>query len=181
MKILTLIISFQLLGLSFGLKCYECPFDGNEIEKPCALDPSQADVTECNIRANACLTATGESKSQSGNKKVQYTQCGRMKPLEDLDEDNCEDGTRGSLSVKTCYCQEDLCNKPDQSSSTWIWILVVVVVVLIIGAVAGFIIWKLKFSNKGEISKEEPKTEGESVPLKSQEPSGEDQKSQENP
>ena len=50
------------------------------------------------------------------------------------------------------------------------------VVVLIIGAVAGFIIWKLKFSNKGEISKEEPKTEGESVPLKSQEPSGEDQK-----
>ena len=58
------------------------------------------------------------------------------------------------------------------------------VVVLIIGAVAGFIIWKLKFSNKGEISKEEPKTEGESVPLKSQEPSkpsGEDQKLQENP
>ena len=75
-----------------GLKCYKCPFDEDEIEKPCALDPTQADVTECSRFANACLTETGESKSQSGDKKVQYTQCGGMKPLEDLDEDNCEGG-----------------------------------------------------------------------------------------
>ena len=67
------------------------------------MDPTQADVTECNRRANACLTETGESKSQSGDKKVQYTQCGRMKPLEDLDEDNCEGGlmSKQSFTART--------------------------------------------------------------------------------
>merc|ERR1711997_1405773 len=102
---------------------------------------------------------------------------------EGLDEDNCKDDTLDSLTVKTCFCEGDLCNAPGSGSPVWIWIVIALVVVLVIGAIVALIIWKLK-SRSGENSKEIPKTEPESVPLKSQEATktdGEDQKSQEIP
>jgi len=143
MKILALIISFQLIGLSFGLSCYHCPFDDEDPEKPCALDPKQAEEQPCR-RANACITETGVYESDSGSKNVQYRQCGKMAKKEELDDDNCQDAIRDTFTVKKCYCTGDLCNKPDEPSSTpiWVWIVVVVVLVLIIGAIAGFFIWK---------------------------------------
>jgi len=184
MKIYLLLILFTLLGLSFGaeIKCYVCPFDGDSIEKDCAVNPTINATDMLCKRSDACITQEGYSKTDSGTKKVEYRTCGRMKG-KDLDENNCKDETKGTLDLKTCYCQGELCNAPGSGSGlpVWVWIVIALVVVLIIGAIVALIIWKLK---SGESSKKIPETEAESVPLKSQEPTktdGEEQKSQEMP
>jgi len=181
MKIYLLLILFTLLGLSFGegLKCFVCEFDEDDIEKDCAVNPAiNPTDTVCRKKFDACITERGKS----GDKIVEYRTCGRMKG-KDLDENNCKDQTLGTLDVKTCYCQGELCNEPGAGSGlpVWVWIVIALVVVLIIGAIVALIVWKLK---SGESSKKIPETEAESVPLKSQEPTktdGEEQKSQEIP
>ena len=167
------------------LKCYHCPFDEDEIEKDCAVNPTKTPTEggptekECR-RGDACVTQVGNSITEDGTKRVEYRTCGKME--EGLDADNCKDETLDSLTVKTCFCQGELCNAAGSSGlPVWAWIVIALVVVLIIGAIVALIIWKLK---SGESSKKIPETEAESVPLKSQEPTktdGEDQKSQEIP
>jgi len=180
MKIFVLFILFQILGVTFGLKCFHCAFDEDEIEKDCAVNPTiNPTEKECR-RGNACVTQVGNSITEDGTKKVEYRKCGKIVE-EDLDADYCKDETLDSLSVKTCYCQGDLCNAPGSGSPVWIWIVIALVVVLIIGAIVALIVWKLK--SKGE-KKSKEVTEAESVPLKSQEATktdGEEQKSQEIP
>jgi len=182
MKIYLLFILFQILGLSFGkdLKCFHCACDEDDIEKDCAVNPTINPTEKECTRSDACVTQTGYSKTDLGTKKVEYRKCGRLEA--NLDTDGCKDDTLDTLSVKTCFCQSDLCNAPGGSGlPVWVWIVIALVVVLVIGAIAALIIWKLK-SRSGEISKEVP--EAESVPLKSQEATktdGEDQKSQEMP
>jgi len=186
MKIYLLVILFTLLGLSFGeeLKCVVCGFDEDDIEKDCAVNPTKNPTEKLCKRSDACITQVGNAKTDSGTKRVEYRTCGRMKG-KDLDADGCKDETLATLNVKTCFCQGELCNAPGSGSGlpVWVWIVIALVVVLIIGAIVALIIWKLK-SRSGEISKEIPKTEAESVPLKSQEATktdGEEQKSQEMP
>jgi len=184
MKIFVLFIFLQILGLTFGLKCFHCAFDEDAIEKDCAVNPTKNPTEggptekECR-RGNACLTQVGDSVTEDGTKSVEYRTCGKME--EGLDTDNCKEETLDSLTVKTCFCQGELCNAPGSSGlPVWAWIVIALVVVLIIGAIVALIIWKLK----GESSKKIPKAEAESVPLKSQEATktdGEDQKSQEAP
>lgn len=181
MKIYLLFILFQILGLSFGedLKCYHCAFDEDDIEKDCAVNPTKNPTEKQCKQSDACVTQVGNSITDLGTKRVEYRKCGRMET--DLDADNCIDETLDTLTVKTCFCQGDLCNAPGSGLPVWVWIVIALVVVLIIGAIVALIIWKLK-SRTGEISKEVP--EAESLPLKSQEATktdGEDQKSQEMP
>jgi len=184
MKIYLLLILFTLLGLSFGedLKCFSCAFDGDDIEKDCAVNPTKNPTEKLCRRSDSCVTQVGNSITDLGKKRVEYRKCGNMpKNLETLDADYCEEETLDTLTVKTCFCQGELCNAPGSGSPVWVWIVIALVVVLIIGAIVALVIWKLKY-RKGEISKEVP--EAESVPLKSQEATktdGEDQKSQEMP
>jgi len=185
MKVYLLLILFTLLGLSFGedLKCYSCGFDSDDIEKECAVNPTINPTPKSCRRSDSCVTQVGYSKTESGTKKVEYRKCGKMSVQKNLDENNCKDETLNTLTVKTCFCQGELCNAPGSGLPVWVWIVIALVVVLIIGAIVALIIWKLK-SRSGENSKEIPKTEPESVPLKSQEATktdGEDQKSQEMP
>lgn len=186
MKIYLLLIFFTLLGLSFGedLKCFSCAFDGNDIEKECAVNPAVNPTEKSCKRSDSCVTQVGHSITESGTKRVEYRKCGKMSVQKNLDANNCKDETLDTLTVKTCFCQGELCNAPGSSGlPVWAWIVIALVVVLIIGAIVALIIWKLK-SRSGENSKEIPKTEPESVPLKSQEATktdGEDQKSQEMP
>jgi len=179
MKIFVLFILFQILGVTFGLKCFDCAFDGDNIEKECAVNPTKNPTEMQCRRGNACVTQVGNSVTEDGSKKVEYRKCGKM--IEGLDEDNCIDKTLDSLTVKTCFCQGDLCNAPGSGSPVWIWIVIALVVVLVIAAIVALVIWKLK--SKGE-KKSKEVTEAESVPLKSQEATktdGEDQKPQEMP
>jgi len=181
MKIYLLFILFQIIGLSFGedLKCFHCPFDEDDIEKDCAVNPTLNPTEKECKRSDACVTQVGNSKTGQGVKRVEYRKCGRMET--NLDADGCIEETLDTLSVKTCFCEGDLCNAPGSGSPVWIWIVIALVLVLVIGAIVALIIWKLK-SRTGEISKEVP--EVESVPLKSQEATktdGEDQKSHEMP
>jgi len=183
MKIYVLFILFQILGVAFvsvgGLKCFDCAFDKDEIEKDCAVNPTKNPTEKECRRGNACVTQIGNSITEDGSKKVEYRKCGKM--VDGLDEDNCIDKTLDSLSVKTCFCQGDLCNAPGSGSPVWIWIVIALVVVLVIAAIVALVIWKLK--SKGE-KKSKEVTEAESVPLKSQEATktdGEDQKPQEMP
>jgi len=180
MKIYVLFILFQILGLTFGggLKCFLCAFDEDEIEKDCAVNPTKNPVEKECRRGNACVTQVGNSITEDGTKRVEYRKCGIME--EGLDAVNCKDETLDSLTVKTCFCQGELCNAPGSGLPVWVWIVIALVVVLIIGAIVALIIWKLK-SRKGE-KKSKEVTEAESVPLKSQEATkidGEDQKPQE--
>jgi len=181
MKIYLLFILFQILGLSLGndLKCFNCPFDEDDIEKECAVNPAENLTPKQCRRSDACVTQVGYSKTGLGTKKVEYRKCGSME--KNLDSDNCKEQTLDTLTVKTCFCQGELCNAPGSSGlPVWAWIVIALVVVLIIGAIVALVIWKLK----GESSKKIPKTEAESVPLKSQEATktdGEEQKSQEMP
>jgi len=165
MKIYLIFILFQIIGLSFGedLKCFHCGFDEDAIEKDCALNPTKATEKQCK-RSNACVTQTGNSITDLGTKRVEYRKCGRLEA--NLDADNCKEESLDTLSVKTCFCQSDLCNAPGSGLPVWVWIVIALVLVLVIGAIVALIIWKLK-SRSGEISKEVP--EAESVPLKSQE------------
>jgi len=185
MKICLLLILFTLLGRSFGqeIKCFVCGFDEDDPEKECAVNPAKDPTDKLCIISDSCITMKGQSKTESGTKEVEYRTCGGLMEGEDLDADNCKDETRGTLDLKTCYCQGELCNEPGSDSGLpgWVWIVIALVVVLIIGAIVALIIWKLK---SGESSKKIPETEAESVPLKSQEPTktdGEEQKSQETP
>jgi len=147
MKIYLLLILFQLLGLSFGqeIKCYVCGFDEDDIEKDCAVNPTINPTDMLCGRSDACITSKGTSKTDSGTKQVEYRTCGLMKG-EDLDAENCKDETLGTLDVKTCFCQGELCNEPGSGSGLpgWVWIVIALVVVLIIGAIVALIIWKLK-------------------------------------
>jgi len=186
MKIYVLFILLQIFGLTFGLKCFHCSYNEDEIEKDCAVNPTKNPAEggptekECR-RGDACVTQVGNSITEAGTKSVEYRTCGKME--EGLDADNCKDETLDSLTVKTCFCQGELCNAPGSGSGlpVWAWIVIALVVVLIIGAIVALIIWKLK--SKGE-KKSKEVTEAESVPLKSQEATktdGEDQKPQEIP
>jgi len=144
MKIFVLFTLFQIFGLTFGggLKCFDCAFDGDDIEKECAVNPNKnLPEMECR-RGNACVTQVGNSVTEDGTKVVEYRKCGKME--EGLDEDNCKDETLDSLTVKTCFCQSELCNAPGSGLPVWVWIVIALVVVLIIGAIVALIIWKLK-------------------------------------
>jgi len=182
MKIYLLFILFQILGLSFGndLKCFHCAFDEDDIEKECAVNPTKNPTDKQCKRSDACVTQVGYSITELGSKRVEYRKCGSME--KNLDADNCKEQTLDTLTVKTCFCQGELCNAPGSGLPVWVWIVIALVVVLIIGAIVALTIWKLKYRS-GEISKEIPKTEAESVPLKSQEATktDEEQKSQEMP
>jgi len=186
MKIYLLLILFTSLGLSFGedMKCYSCPFDRNDIEKECAVNPTKDPTQKSCRRTDSCVTSVGNSETEFGIKKVEYRKCGgELSSQKYLDENNCKEEPFDTLTVKTCFCQGELCNLPtsDSGSPVWVWIVIALVVVLVIGAIVALIVWKLK---SGENSKEIPKTEPESVPLKEQEATktdGEDQKSQEMP
>jgi len=164
------------------MKCYSCPFDRNDIEKECAVNPTKDPTQKSCRRTDSCVTSVGNSETEFGIKKVEYRKCGgELSSQKYLDENNCKEEPFDTLTVKTCFCQGELCNLPvsDSGSPVWVWIVIALVVVLVIGAIVALIVWKLK---SGENSKEIP--EAESVPLKSQEPTktdGEDQKSQEIP
>lgn len=144
MKIYVLFILFQILGLTFGggLKCFHCAFDEDEIEKDCAVNPTKNLFEKECKRGNACVTQVGNLITEDGTKRVEYRKCGKME--ENLDADNCKDETLDSLTVKTCFCQGELCNAPGSGSPVWVWIVIALVVVLIIGAIVALIIWKLK-------------------------------------
>jgi len=181
MKIYLLFILLQILGLSFGndLKCFHCPFDEDDIEKECAVNPTINPTEKQCKRSDACVTQVGYSITELGSKRVEYRKCASME--KNLDADNCKEQTLDTLTVKTCFCQGELCNAPGSGLPVWVWIVIALVVVLIIGAIVALIIWKLK--SKGE-KKSKEVTEAESVPLKSQEATkvdGEAQKSQEIP
>ena len=155
----------------------------DEIEKDCAVNPTKNPTEKTCKRSDSCVTQVGNSITESGSKRVEYRKCGKMSVQKNLDANNCKDETLDTLTVKTCFCQGELCNAPGSGSGlpVWAWIVIALVVVLIIGAIVALIIWKLK---SGESSKKIPETEAESVPLKSQEATktdGEDQKSQEMP
>jgi len=144
MKIYLLFILFQILGLSLGkdLKCYHCEWDEDDIEKDCAVNPTKNPTEKECRRSNACVTQTGYSKTDLGTKKVEYRKCGRMET--DLDADGCIEETLDTLTVKTCFCEGDLCNAPGSGSPVWVLIVIALVVVLIIGSIVALIIWKLK-------------------------------------
>ena len=145
------------------------------------MNPAKDPTDKLCIISDSCITMKGQSKTESGTKEVEYRTCGGLMEGEDLDADNCKDETLGTLDLKTCYCQGELCNAPGSGSPVWVWIVIALVVVLIIGAIVALIVWKLK--SKGE-KKSKEVTEAESVPLKSQEATktdGEDQKPQEMP
>lgn len=149
MKIYLLLILFTLLGLSFGedLKCFSCAFDGNDIEKECAVNPAKNPTEKLCKRSDSCVTQVGNSITQTGTKRVEYRKCGpKMSVLKNLDANNCKDETLDTLTVKTCFCQGELCNAPGSGSGSpvWVWIVIALVVVLIIGAIVALIIWKLK-------------------------------------
>ena len=93
------------------MKCHHCPFDEDEIEKDCALNATLAVEKEC-TRSDACVVQIGYSKTDLGTKRVEYRKCGRLEA--NVDEENCKNETLDTLSITTCFCQDDLCNGPSK-------------------------------------------------------------------
>ena len=94
------------------VNCFSCAFDGDDIEKDCAVNPTKNPTEKLCRRSDSCVTQVGNYKTESGTKRVEYRKCGKMSVQKNLDGNNCRNDTLDTLTVKTCFCQGELCNRP---------------------------------------------------------------------